>query len=330
MLKRLKWLQWSKSNLEKDLGGVEEHARCVARELRRLGIEAHFSSDPAELWNSKWDVIHTHGGTVAAVKTGAIHVHTLHGTTLGRMAACGEWLWPGGYLAAAREFYAVLRADLILSVHPKLSLYRFSQKIGKPSALCGNGWDSGDGPTPELPESVREGLDSTRPLWLYVGRGDDTVKGADRVRETLRQAKNLQLMAVPGTGFESEADVFKTGRLSASEVRCLFERADGLLAPSRYEGNSLVVLEALAAGISVISTSVGAAPFFPVGILGLQVVPSAEPREIAAAILAGDRANPRIERARRASVNRSLLPTWGSVVSIAVDAVERVRKSRLP
>src|SRR5262249_41443036 len=100
----MNWLQWSSIDLKNGLGGVEVHARSVARELEKKGVTVGFSQDPSEVLNPRWDVVHTHGSAPGpkGLKS-AVRVHTLHGTTLGRMAACGEWTWPGGYVAALRE-----------------------------------------------------------------------------------------------------------------------------------------------------------------------------------------------------------------------------------
>jgi len=245
------------------------------------------------------------------------------------MAACGEWFWPRGYLAETREIRGVLSADLILSVHPKLSLLRIAEKIGKSTAVCGNGWDAGlessEARTP-LPKSILDQIDPKRPLWLYVGRGDDPVKGADRVRLLLRESPHLQLIAVPGTGFESENEILRTGRLDSSQVRSLMELADGLIVTSRYEGNSLVVLEALALGLSVITTPVGSASIFPKTILGLEILDFSVRDWVRTIELVGENRGNSIERTRRWKTNRKLLPRWKNVAEIALAAVIQLKK----
>lgn len=303
---------------------MEVHARCLARELRKKGIEAYFSSDPEELKNDTWDVIQTHGSGYAASHSRAVSVHTLHGTTLGRMAACGEWFWPRGYLAEGREIAGVLRSNVSLSVHPGLSLLRLARMKGKVSAVCGNGWDAADESldSPESPPKELSLIDPTRPVWLYIGRGDDIVKGADRVRGVLALDKTVQLIAAPGSGFESVEGVFRTGRLDSEQTRSLMKRAHGLLVPSRYEGNSLVVLEALSLGLNVISAPVGGVSFFPSEIMGLTVLNSVSPRAILDSIRKAELLFPD-EAARKARVetNRALLPRWSDVAESALNAV---------
>jgi glycosyltransferase involved in cell wall biosynthesis len=169
-------------------------------------------------------------------------------------------------------------------------------------------------------------LDSNRPLWLYVGRGDDYVKGVDRLLPVLTQKPSLQLVAAPGSGFESAPQVIQTGRLDSEQVRRLLDRAQGLFVASRYEGNSLVVLEALASGLSVVSTRVGGVTAFPEGIQGLHVLSGAEPRDFLEAVERVE-AREKSDSARRARAekNRSLLPRWKDVAEIALRAVETAR-----
>jgi glycosyltransferase involved in cell wall biosynthesis len=250
------------------------------------------------------------------------------------MAACGEWFWPRGYLAEAREIEGVLRSDVTLAVHPDLSLLKLARLVGKTTAVCGNGWDSAEAADAlskeiRLPAELVARVDANRALWLYIGRGEDFVKGVDRLLPVLKSRPSLQLAAAPGSGFENASSVLQTGRIDSSQVRLLLERATGLLVASRYEGNSLVVLEALALGLPVISTRVGGVTAFPEGVQGLFVLESAEPSDFIRAIEAVE-ALDRSEAARRVrgERNRSLLPRWSDVAKSALQAVNAVRERR--
>lgn len=325
----MRWLQWAThSDLARGLGGVEVHARSLARELNALGVEAVLSSDPEEFRSGRWDVIHTHGSAVQVLESrvqGAVRVHTLHGTTLGRMLACGELLWPGGYLAAAREMAGVRNSDVILSVNPRLSLLHAARVFGKTTAVCWNGWDPGNGPD-AIPAELESQLAGIGSFWVFVGRGADRMKGADLLRRALPLVSDLKLVAAPGEGFEGEAAVIRSGRLSSSEVKALIRRSSGLVLPSRYEGHSLVILEALSEGVPVVATQVGGVPVLPEGIQGLVKSDSGDPRALADALRAAGRLPLDEEsKAARARANRALLPSWADVARVAVAAVEKFR-----
>lgn len=328
----MRWLQWSTIDLQRGLGGVEVHARSLARELEKLGIEAAFSKDPSDLDDSKWDVIHTHGSAYRRKgRSSGIRVHTLHGTTLGRMAACGEWTWPGGYAAALRELRGVIHADVVLSVHPRLSLFALAKKLGKVTAVCSNGWDPSDLPGAEasIAPDLKSRLEELGPFWIFVGRGDDYVKGADRLRNTIPQLPGVRWVAAPGAGFEDCDDVLKIGRLSSAQVRELMTMSDGLILPSRYEGHSLVLLEALSLGICVVATRVGGVPVLPEGLEGLVAADSGDSRALADAIRAAERfSNDPTSKASRGATNRAILPTWKNVLEVALKSVQAAQLKR--
>lgn len=327
----MRWLQWSTADLQGGLGGVEVAARSLARELRKRGIQCSFSSDPGEL-SGKWDVILTHGSSPGAPgNPQAVRLHVLHGTTLGRMASCGEWTWPGGYLAAARELRGVLQADIVLSVNPELSLFHFAKKIGKKAVYCSNGWDASEDLLAKdtvLPETVRSV--SLRDSWLFVGRGDDRMKGVDRIVPVLGKIPGFQLIAAPGTGFDDHPEVHKMGRLDSIQVGALMFEAKGLLIPSRYEGHSLVILEALARGLPVIATPVGGVPYYPQDVQGLFVLRSTSEAAIRQAVEEVGLKFPTDLQSReaRARVNQQILPRWGGVTALFVKAVEEFLSER--
>ncbi|MEK6577730.1 MAG: glycosyltransferase family 4 protein, partial [Bdellovibrionota bacterium] len=284
----MRWLQWSTIDLEKGLGGVEVHARSLARELSKLGVKPKFSSDPKELMNSDWDVIQTHGSGFPAQfirKSKSIRIQTLHGSTLGRMFACREFFWLGGYHAELREIFGILNSDIVLSVRPNVSLFRLARKVGKINAVSWNGWDA---ESPEQDEINFAEIEKIKPFFLYIGRGIDPPKGADFLNAALPELhsinSNFKLVAVPGEGFENNTDVFKTGRVSSKGVSQILKLSKALIAPSRYEGNALVLLEALAHGVPVVSTRVGAVDFLSPEIQGLFIIDDPTPEAIVAAI----------------------------------------------
>lgn len=319
----MRWLQWSRYDLEKGIGGVEVHAREVHRGLQALGVDAHLSSRLEDL-DEPWAVIHTHGSSIlprwAYGRADTTYVHTLHGTTFGRMWACREFLWLGGYLAQFREIYAVLRSQVVLSVHPRLWLFRLAKWLGKRTTVCGNGWDAGLGETAKLPPSVEVLFRDGRPFWVFVGRGSDPVKGAKRLLRALDHLpEDFRLLAAPGEGFENHPKCFPTGALSPAQVRELMKRSSGLLLPSYYEGLPLVVLEALAQGVPVVAAWVGGMKTLP-ELGGLQRIGSLHPVAYARAVQEADATQQ--QRHLWSEENRARLSPWRTTAETCFKAVQ--------
>lgn len=322
----LRWLQFATCDLAGGLGGVEVHARSLCRELRARGVDAELSSRADDLLDDRWDVVHTHGSAVPVsvrATARAVRVHTLHGTTLGRVAACREWAWPGGYAATLREISGVLRADVVLSVRGDLWLHRVAARLGRRVEVCGGGWDA-DEPQPP-PGGLAESLERSRPFVLFVGRGDDRVKGASALRRALAAHPEIRLVAAPGTGFERDVRVIRTGNLTPGQLRGVYAFASCVVIPSVYEGLSLVLLEALAAGAPVVASDVRGPRTCPASAEGLTFVPPRDAERLgdAMARLVRDDGS---QRAARAARNRDVLPRWAHVAEVALRAVESVRR----
>lgn len=245
------------------------------------------------------------------------------------MAACREWTWPGGYLAAAREYAGVLQADIVVSDHDQLSLYRLAKRLGKPCAVLSNGWDSFEEENSPLPPELQSRIGQLGSFWLFLGRGGDPVKGSQRILTALKAVPEIRLVAVPGSGFEHERSVLKTGVLSSGQVRTILDQATGLVLPSLYEGLPLVVMESLAQGTPVLATSVGGLRTLPSGLQGLVFAKDATVPELVRALKAAQArfATPeaRQKRGERARQNRELLPSWKTVALRAIRAIEEAR-----
>lgn len=338
----MKWLQWAKIDLARGLGGVEVHARSLARELERLGHEVTLSQDPADLYRRDWDVVQTHGSSlpvdfatrVQFIKMTQndrpVYVQTVHGETLGRMTHCGEWTWLGGYYAASREYIGLSVADVVLADHDQIWMYQLAMKLGKTCQVISNGWDSYDRDRSEpepLPAAVEDWIakQGEQSFWIFVGRGNDNVKGVPDLLEALRILGDQKVMAVPGDGFEESSMAFSTGRLDSDQVRSAMLRSKGLILSSHYEGLPLVVLEALSLGIPVVATQVGGLKTLSREIKGLQLVQSKNSSSLAIGLKKiSQLETPESSEIRRerGEHNQQYLHDWKKVASLAVGAVE--------
>jgi glycosyltransferase involved in cell wall biosynthesis len=180
-------------------------------------------------------------------------------------------------------------------------------------SVCGNGWDAaetidlseddGNSTKPDWPSE--EKLKSS---WLFIGRGNDKVKGAARLAPL---SKDLNLIAVPGEGFELLPWVHKTGALSSKNVQRLLLQAKGLVLTSYYEGLPLVVLEALGHGVPVITTAVGGLKSLDKNLKGLYFTDHKLKSllKIASAVTPYDRASVALH-------NRKFLRTWSNVTDV--------------
>lgn len=328
----MRWLFWATIDLENGLGGVEAYARSLARELRKMGVEAVLSHNPSDLKNEHWDVLHTHGSGIPLFfrpptrnRHGqpAIRVHSLHGTTLGRMHACGEWLWPGGHLATVKEVQGVLSADVVLGAHDQLYLFQLAQKLGKVAVASSNGWDPYEEDQTFTPsEALKKQVEKAPPYWVFLGRGSDVVKGTDILQPALSSLPHLHLLSIPGDGFASSSQITPTGRLTPEEVRYVLIHSQGLVMSSRYEGLPLALLEALGLGIPAVAPRVGGIKTLSPQLKGLFLTEELSSVALADALSqAQTLSNTETARDTRAEFNQKLLSSWSQIAGKAYRAV---------
>jgi len=310
----------------------------MARCLEARGVRVEFSSDPEVLFHGRgYDIIRTHGdmlprGYLRRARKGPFRIHTLHGSAIGLMRGRSEWHRFRHLKSFYREFSGSLRADLLGSIHPGLGLYRWLGRGALRGVVHWNGWDGGGAEASE-PEADFDIAMLSR-SWMFIGRVWDPVKGADRLLRALELDPSLELAVAPGEGLPDHPRVHRLGRLTPVRIRAALAQSRGLLLPSRFEGLSVVMLEALAAGVPVVASRVGGNPFVelcePRGLHWLRSPDDAS--SLVADIKNAACAPGDPERISRAEWNRAHLWTWEQCTDLLLQAVragmERCERSR--
>lgn len=114
------------------------------------------------------------------------------------------------------------------------------------------------------------------------------------------------------------------GELDAAALDICYQQADVFVLPSYYEGYGMVLAEALARGLPIISTTAGAIPDTVPANAGL-LVPPGDPEALAAAlaqVLTDSELRQRLVTGARAA--RRTLPDWPNACSRFAEELQRV------
>lgn len=236
------------------VGGVEKHIFEVSRALKRLGHEVHIGSETPDGWQGANDaIVHTHGDSWPnpTKLKGFKWVHVCHGTSIGRVIACREFLSFSGWRGSVRDFYPTHFAHAAVAVGSRaLAEARLYFRMKLPSAVIPNGADT----------SIFKPLQqvSLAPRLIFVGRADDRVKNVpailDAAKSVFFSQPGLELWAAPGIDCHPGDYPFvkNLGALSSSALADKLSQVRALILCSFYEGDPIVLREAQAMGLPVI------------------------------------------------------------------------------
>lgn len=262
--------------------------------LDRIGILRLWGMGAIALWAKRHlarlrpDIVHAHAADVGAPVVGVTRelgiplVLTCHGVWFPHQ----PWWYPSAHL----ERYLLRRGyDSITSVD-RTSVQAIRDAGIRDAILVPNGVEVAEF------EGARPPHDAFRVL--FVGR-HVYQKGIDVLLEAVARARprigDRFVLELAGDGPERtrlehqardldlEGTVRFLGQLSRPRLLEAFGRADAFVLPSRFEGFPLVILEAWAAGLPVIATSVGGVPDI-CDSRNAVLVPPSDPNALADAI----------------------------------------------
>lgn len=301
--------------------------------------------------NLSYDIIHSHYWLSGRLANWAQsfwnrpHVATFH--TLGEVknrTGTGAHE-PGFRLAAEKEIVHTCHRILAPTARERDSLVRFydapAEKIGV--VPCGVNLDLFY-PEPKTAARKRLGLNPADTILLYVGRFDP-LKGLNTLLEAmtyLRHHPRIRLVVVGGDGDQSpeyqalaekterlaiEGKVMFEGRIDQHNLPPYYNAADVLVMPSRYESFGMVGLEALACGIPVVSTPVGAVDSLIRKARAGCIVSDPSPRSLADGIqsIINDRSIPAADVIRQSILGYS----WSNVASAVIAEYESAIKQQI-
>ena len=147
-----------------------------------------------------------------------------------------------------------------------------------------------------LPEHLqRERVTLSAPFWLFVGRLD-RIKGVYVLLEAYRRSQSRMPLVLIGDGPERAGllqkikdwglseRIIMPGSLPAVQVRAWMEQCYGLLLPSFFESQGLVLLEAMSVGAPVIASRTGGIPEFVEHYKNGLLIPSGDPTALSEAM----------------------------------------------
>lgn len=274
------------------IGGAERSGALLASVLRERGLQVDTiwpERDPGRwiyrpglgsLWLSRQlaadhrvavaDLVVTNGIFGWGFPSATPRIHVFHGTLVemaradaARLASAERRadglprreLLRRRFGGGAAETLAARHATVVCVSESTAAEVRRHYRV-RADAVIPNGIDLGlFAPRPRAEARARLGLPAEERLALFAGRLNES-KGARLMLSACQRAGYRLLIAGP----RGSPGALHLGALSADELAVAYGAADCVLLPSVYEACSYVLLEALAAGVPVLTTRVGSVP----------------------------------------------------------------------
>jgi glycosyltransferase involved in cell wall biosynthesis len=263
------------------LGGQERFCMIIREVLEDAGWRATIVGPPTDpprwvyrvgagwVWSAgeatramrrlQADLVISNGYLGARPPRGVPRIHVLHGNAVGHTLRGGSSLrrrerWRRVVGAGLAEALSVRRGATVVAVSESAAeearrYYRAHVDRVIENAVDVNLF------APHDPMAARErlGLEADGRYALYVGRWEPIYKGAELLVPACRQSGFELLVAAP----QRPPGGRYLGALTREQMVDAYTAADCVLFPTRYEGCSYVVLEALASCTPLVTTRVG-------------------------------------------------------------------------
>ncbi len=221
----------------------------------------------------RYDLVHAHFGQSALLPwpKRLPLVVTFHGCDIqGVKRPNGRMSWGGAFLQKMCQLIA-LRAEAVILVSERMRAF-IPRSVHAPVIPMGLDLDAM--PTMSQDEARRQlGLPPSGKLVLFVGNPDEPVK---------RYALARRAVGVLTEGYPAELIV--GWGMPPSRILVMMRACDVLLMTSIQEGSPLVIKEALACDLPVVSLNVGDVPVRLDGVDGCEVCADERPETIAASL----------------------------------------------
>lgn len=250
---------WHYTGLNPDgVGGVEKHITSMSSAFRAMGHRVYIGKNPDKSFfedNSPL-IFHTHGDSIPDIRTILKYrnnwIHIAHGNTLRRALACKEYFSLSGLRGSSKDLaltqlssYLIAVSEHALNDSRKLYFNRHS------SISIKNGADVENF---KVLEKICD-----KPVLLFVGRADDAVKNYPLLYKLCEKIhsvhEDFELHMAPGVD-TSASYIKKLGKLNSLQLREEMRNTRALVLLSKYEGDALVIREAMAAGLPVIASDI--------------------------------------------------------------------------
>jgi glycosyltransferase involved in cell wall biosynthesis len=335
-------------------GGIRSHLALLVRELPAHGYTARLATPkPIEPCADAWSplsitervasalsprVVLGLARLLRALRPAVVHAHGYKAATAGLLASAFALrtprlvtfhnLWPRAAGALDRAaLRAIARRATVIAVSEAVAASVKAVAPGAVTVVIGNGVDvarfaAGD----RVAARASLGLEPEEPVVGFFGRltREKGIDLAVAATARLRAAGSPARLLVAGDGPERAAIAAGAGPEllllgERDDVPCLLSACDVVLIPSRSEGQSVVALEAMAAGRPVVAARVGGLAALAEAGGGLLV-----PREDVAALSEALRhllTDP-VEHAARAAAGRAYATRHASASAMAQAVAE--------